>query len=128
MCVLSIFWWGGDLYIINDVGESLVFLGGDKNAEEENRRGDADSFPTSMLTQKLAALTIEAKKETVYLPSKKYQLWANMTVVFVEKFAFCCAQHYSKQNLKDIQVLTGYGALLCGDGSLSAYKLFTMKN
>jgi len=119
MCVLSIFWWG-DLYIINDVGESLVFLGGDKNAEEEHRRGDADSSPTSTGTQKLAALTIEAKEETVHLPSKKYQLWANMTVVCVERFAFYCAQH---QNLKDIQVLTGYGALLCGDGSLSAYKL-----
>ena len=68
------FWWG-DLYIINDVGESLVFLGGDKNAEEEHRRGDADSSPTSTGTQKLAALTIEAKEETVHLPSKKYQLW-----------------------------------------------------
>lgn len=114
---------GGDMYVVNEVGESLVFQSSNKDAEEECSTVNADNSPTLKGTQKLVSLAIEGKKDTVNLAEKKYQLWANMTINCVERFVYYCIKNYSQQNLKDVQMLTGYGALLSGDGSLVAYKL-----
>ena len=72
--------------------------------------------PTTKGTQKLAALCVEAKNENVKLDQKKHQLWANMTVLCVEKFAeLCCGKKFSTKDLRDVKILTGYGVLCLGN-------------
>lgn len=123
-CSYCPFSGGGDLYIKTDVSKpSLIFLGGTEDPNGECLTVDANISPTSRGTQKLASFSVEAKNAHVKLDEKKYQLWANMTVLCVDQFVDCCKNHYSKQDVIGVQILTGYGALLCGNGGLAAYKL-----
>jgi len=129
-CSYCPFSGGGDLYIKTDASRpALIFLGGIEDSEGESRpEGEshpvsADISPTKPGTQKLSGLAVEAKKDSVKLDRKKYQLWANMIALCTSQFVECCEKYYSKQDLINVQILSAYGALLCGDGSLAAYKL-----
>jgi len=46
-----------------------------------------------------------------------------MISLCARQFVECCKNHYFEQDLINVQVLTGYGALLCGTGNFAAYKL-----
>lgn len=116
---------GGDIFIENGAKQSLIFQGdvGDIGADGNFMVAENVS-PTTKGTQKLAALCVEAKNENVKLDQKKHQLWANMTVLCVKKFAeLCCGKKFSTKDLRDVKILTGYGVLCLGNGGLAGYKL-----
>ena len=116
---------GGDIFIENGATESLIFQSdvGDIGADG-NLIVAENVSPTTRGTQKLAQLCLELKNEHVYLDEKKHQLWANMIILIVEKFAkSCCEKTFSRKDLIDVKTLTSYGMLCCGNGGLAGYKL-----
>lgn len=117
---------GGDLYITRDNISTLVFVSpGDEDspaADKNSLAANVDSPAADEGESRLLSCCIEVKKHHSDIETLKYQLWANMIIVTVKLFTKS-VHLFTKQQLLDIQELTGYGMACSDDGIFGSFKL-----
>jgi len=129
----------GDLHIVNKVTAPLAFVSANTQpvlpASSEsplvsNQLPDSEVSPPSDGSTKLSILQgvcIEGKRNRVDDTEQvNYQLQANMIVLSVINFVKSLqdkAMMFSQDDILRINMLTGYGVLIGGDGIVGAYKL-----
>ena len=125
---------GGDIYVYAAKSPPLVFVSPEDAEEDEEEDAKCDESihkvsPVSKGGSKLYALSIEAKKAYANSLKLKHQLWADMIslavfnfMVAVDPYADICNRS-TKQDLLQIDELTGYGVACAGDGLIGVYKL-----
>lgn len=109
---------GGDLYITRDTSFLVVITDDDNSPPME----PCQASPLSSSDSKLISLSIETKKQDCSLEQLRYQLWANIFLITVEKFTESLS-FTTKENLLQLDRLTGYGMACGGTGVIGAYKL-----
>jgi len=127
---------GGDLYLTCEQLPPLVFLAPDddeNSGEGDSSTTDTDNFdplisfskfsPVNPGTSKLSALAIEGEKGDYSKSKLKYQLWANMVRITVDKFLDALLNDLTKQDILEVKMLVGYGMACGGSGLFGAYKL-----
>ena len=126
---------GGDLYNTKEVSAPMVFVASEDSTVSENSlelsvpsasseepNDQISASPSTPGTSKLSALSIEAKRESVSVQKLKYQLWANMFCIAVTTFVESLSS-FTKQDILQLQQVSGYGVGCSGDGILGVYKM-----
>ena len=101
---------------------------GATNTDDDNTNFDPSNSshkfsPVNPGTSKLTALAIEGKKGDYSKSKLKYQLWANMVRITVEKLTDALQSNFTKQDILEVKTLIGYGMACGGSGLFGAYKL-----
>ena len=127
---------GGDLCVTKDVTPPLVIVSPTNEVDQGTSSSpsspssstsgggmpSSNSSPLTVGDSKLASLLIEGKNHPPNLDKVKYQLWANMIVVTVQRFRDSL-QSLTKEEIVALKQLLGYGMVCGANGSIGVYKL-----